>query len=143
VRLADLTAKGPVVLIVLRGWVGYQCPLCTKQVGDIVAHAEDFDKAGAHVVLVYPGSAAHLKEHAQDFESGKGIPANFSFVIDPDLRFVNDWGLRWKAKGETAYPSTFVVDRQSTVRFAKVSHGHGDRATASELLRALSELPKP
>ena len=30
VRLADLAAKGPVVLVVLRGWPGYQCPICDR-----------------------------------------------------------------------------------------------------------------
>jgi len=30
VTLSAETAKLPVVLIVLRGWPGYQCPLCTR-----------------------------------------------------------------------------------------------------------------
>src|SRR5690348_11227839 len=34
VRLSDLTANGKVVLIVLRGWPGYQCPICERQVQD-------------------------------------------------------------------------------------------------------------
>src|SRR5262245_49588626 len=57
VRLAELRDKGPVVLIVLRGWVGYQCPLCTKQVADFVAHSKDLEKYAAQVILVYPGPA--------------------------------------------------------------------------------------
>src|SRR5678815_2627008 len=28
VELAKLTPQGPVVVIMLRGWVGYQCPVC-------------------------------------------------------------------------------------------------------------------
>src|ERR1700760_4077185 len=36
VRLSDLTVKSPVVLVVLRGWPGYQCPSCTKQAHDYV-----------------------------------------------------------------------------------------------------------
>ena len=32
VRLGELTAKGSVVLVVLRGWPGYQCPICDRQV---------------------------------------------------------------------------------------------------------------
>ena len=36
VKLSTLTAKGPVVLVVLRGYPGYQCPLCTRQFGQIV-----------------------------------------------------------------------------------------------------------
>lgn len=30
VRLSDLTKKGVVVLVVLRGFPGYQCPYCQK-----------------------------------------------------------------------------------------------------------------
>src|SRR5271156_2942610 len=34
VQLAKLTEGGHVVLVVLRGYPGYQCPLCTKQFGE-------------------------------------------------------------------------------------------------------------
>ena len=131
---------GPAVLIELRGWVGYQCPLCTKQVHDFVAQADKFRKAGAHVVLIYPGPADKLKEHAEDFISGKGLPDDFAFVIDPDLKFVDGWHLRWEKAGENDFPATYIVDKGGVIRFAKVSHTHGDRATAAQVLDALSAL---
>lgn len=137
VELSKVLAEGPVVLVVLRGWPGYQCPICTRQVGEFVARAADLDKAGARVVLVYPGPADKLKEHAAEFARGKGMPAGFRFLIDPDYTFTHQYGLRWDAKGETAYPSTFVIDRDATVRFAKVSKSHGDRAAVGEVLKAL------
>jgi peroxiredoxin len=139
VELSKALADGPVVLVVLRGWPGYQCPFCTRQVGEFIAGAADLEKAGARVVLVYPGPADKLKEHAEEFASGKGMPAGFRFAIDPDYAFTNQYGLRWDAKGETAYPSTFVIDRDSTVRYAKVSKGHGDRAAVGEVLKALGK----
>ena len=139
VELSKVLTDGPVVLVVLRGWPGYQCPFCTKQVGEFVGHSADLEKAGARVVLVYPGPADKLKEHAEEFAHGKGMPAGFHFLIDPDYTFTNRYGLRWDAKGETAYPSTFVIDRDSTVRFAKVSKGHGDRASVAEVLKALAK----
>src|SRR5690242_7095697 len=52
VSLGELTPKKPVVLLMLRGWPGYQCPLCTAQVHDFVSHADGFAKA--QVVMVYP-----------------------------------------------------------------------------------------
>src|SRR5256885_6084738 len=55
VRLSDLTTTGKVVLVVLRGWRGYQCPLCTRQVQDYIASASGFASAKARVVMVYPG----------------------------------------------------------------------------------------
>ncbi len=137
VQLSELLKQSPVVLVELRGWPGYQCPLCTRQVGEFVGKAKEFDDAKAKVVLVYPGASEHLKEHASDFASGKGIPEGFTFLIDPDYSFTNSYGLRWDARGETAYPSTFVIDREGVVRFAKTSKVHGDRSTPAEVLAAL------
>ncbi len=33
VELSQVTKAGPVVLVVLRGYPGYQCPICTRQFG--------------------------------------------------------------------------------------------------------------
>ncbi len=137
VELAKLTAEKPVVLVVLRGWPGYQCPLCTRQVNDFVAQATEFAKQGARVVMVYPGPATDLQAHAQDFLKNKNWPKEFIFVVDPDYTFTKAWGLRWEAKGETAYPSTFVIDKQNKIRFAHVSKQHGDRVAAAAALKAL------
>ena len=35
--------SGPVVLIVGRGWVGYQCPFCNRQFGDFLKAASDIE----------------------------------------------------------------------------------------------------
>jgi len=140
VQLSKLTAKSPVVLIVLRGWPGYQCPICTKQVGDLIAHQKQLDATGAQIVLVYPGPSEYLKDHADEFMNGKGLPPEFKFVIDPDYTFVNAYGLRWNAPKETAYPSTFVIDTHNTIRFAKISKTHGDRSDAASIIKALEQI---
>ena len=140
VRLANLSSNGPVVLIVLRGWPGYQCPLCTAQVHNYSESAQAFADAKATVVMVYPGPAESLKAHAQDFLKNKEWPKNFIFVTDPDYTMVNAYGLRWNAKGETAYPSTFVIDQKGKIRFAKTSHAHGNRTSPKEALEALKNL---
>ena len=66
------------VLVVLRGWPGYQCPLCTKQVGELIGKADELKKAGAQVLFVYPGPADKLKEKADEFVKGKDYPAHFT-----------------------------------------------------------------
>jgi peroxiredoxin Q/BCP len=137
VALKDLTAKQRVVLVVLRGWPGYQCPVCTRQVHDFVAKADEFS-GKATVLMVYPGPAEKLKEHAEEFLKNKGWPKEFLFVTDPDYTFTKAYGLRWDAPGETAYPSTFIVNQAGKVRFAKVSKDHGGRAIAAEALKALA-----
>ena len=137
VRLSDLTATGKVVLVVLRGWPEYQYPLCTRQVQDYIASASGFATAQARVVMVYPGPADNLKAHATEFLKNKQWPKEFVYLTDPSFTMVNAYGLRWGAPGETAYPSTFVLDRKGVVRFAKVSRSHGDRTKAADILEEL------
>ncbi len=137
VALSSLLKKGPVVLVVLRGYPGYQCPFCTRQVGELESRAADFAKHNAQILLVYPGPSDNLQQRANEFVPGKNMPANYTLVIDPGYTFLNKYSLRWDAPGETSYPSTFVLDKSGKVLFAKVSHEHGDRSTPEEILKAL------
>jgi peroxiredoxin len=137
VRLSEMTPKGPVVLIVLRGYPGYQCPYCNRQVQDFIQKAQDFAGAGAHVVMVYPGPPRDLGEKANEFLADKKLPDNFDLVLDPGYEFTNLYGLRWEAAKETAYPSTFLIDRQGIIFFSKIVKAHGGRTTAAEVLDAL------
>jgi peroxiredoxin len=139
VTLSAETAKLPVVLIVLRGWPGYQCPLCTRQVHEFVQQADAF-VGKAQVIMVYPGPAENLQAHAGDFLKDKTWPNNFMFVTDPDYAFTESYGLRWDAPGETAYPSTFVIDKKGMVQFVKISKSHGGRSTPAETLAMVAKL---
>ncbi len=138
VKLSALTAKGPVVLVVLRGYPGYQCPLCTRQFGEFLAKADEFKAARVQVVFVYPGPADRLTKHAADFVKGKDYPKHFTVLLDPDYAFTEAYALRWDAKNETAYPATFAIDVKRVVTFAKVSKTHGDRSSAADVLKALA-----
>ncbi len=138
VTLSKLTADAPVVLVVLRGYPGYQCPICMFQVADLMKHRDDLKAAGADVVLVYPGPAANLDLRAGEFLKGKTLPEGFVLVTDPDYEFTNAYGLRWDAPRETAYPSTFVIGSDGKVTFATVSKTHGGRAKTTDVLEALS-----
>ena len=138
VRLSDLTAKGKVVLVVLRGWPGYQCPICSRQVQDYIASASAFATARGRVVMVYPGPADDLKAHATEFLKNKQWPKEFVYLTDPGFNMVNAYGLRWDAPNETAYPSTFVINEKGVVRFARISHSHGDRTRAADMVEELN-----
>ena len=140
VSLAGETARGPVVLVLARGWPGYQCPFCTRQFADFMAHAKDFEDQGARVVWVYPGPSDQVVQRAREFVASQPLPPSFRFVTDPDYRFTNAYGLRWDAPNETSYPSTFVIDRTSVVRFAHISNAHDGRAKASDVVAALNAL---
>lgn len=138
VTLSALVKKSPVALVVLRGYPGYQCPVCTAQVGELRANSAKFMAANnTQVVLVYPGPSAELQKRASEFVPGKDLPANFRLILDPDYTFVNRYGLRWNAPNETAYPSTFVIGKDRKIVFAKISQSHGGRAKSEEILAAI------
>jgi thioredoxin-dependent peroxiredoxin len=125
--------------VILRGWPGYQCPMCDRQVNEFIGSAAAFKAAKARVVFVYPGADDALKAHAEEFRNLKDRqwPDEFLYVLDPDFKMINSYGLRWDEPKETAYPSTFVLGPGNTVRFAKVSRTHGGRSTPAEVLAEL------
>ncbi|MEM9702941.1 MAG: peroxiredoxin family protein, partial [Planctomycetota bacterium] len=106
VMLSTLSEDGPVVLMVLRGYPGYQCPICSRQVGAYLREAEAFEKLGAKVVMIYPGPEKNLQRFAREFAGGLDLPDGFTFLMDPGYTFANAYKLRWDAPRETAYPST-------------------------------------
>jgi peroxiredoxin len=136
IRLSERSAE-IVVLVVLRGYPGYQCPYCNRQVQDFVENAAAFAEAGASVIFVYPGPPDQLAAKAGEFLKEKKLPDHFEMLLDPGYDFTRTYGLRWNAAKETAYPSTFLIDRQGVVFFSKVVKSHGGRTTAAEILKAL------
>jgi peroxiredoxin Q/BCP len=137
VRLSELTAKSPVVLVVLRGYPGYQCPFCQRQVQDFVQKAKAFTDAGVQVVFVYPGPPDKLQSRADEFLAGKNFPSEFLMALDPGYTFTNLYGLRWDAPRETAYPSTFLIDKHGNIFYAKIVKAHGGRSSANEIIDLL------
>jgi peroxiredoxin Q/BCP len=138
VDLAKERARGTTVLVLLRGFPGYQCPYCVKQVHDFVEHSADFAAKKVNVVLVYPGPPADLDQHAKDFLAKQAdLPSNIKLLIDPDYKMTNLYGLRWDAPHETAYPSTFILDASGKILFERISHSHGDRTSADDILAQL------
>lgn len=139
VRMSQEVQGRGLVLVVLRGYPGYQCPYCVKQVHDFVEHATEFKARKARVLLVYPGPPAALDEHAKEFLAKQAnLPENITLVTDPDYKVTNLYGLRWDAPHETAYPSTFILDSKGMIAFEKVSHSHGDRLSAQDALDSLA-----
>jgi len=139
IRLSAQHSGSSLVLVVLRGFPGYQCPYCQRQLHDFIEHAADFAAKKASVLLVYPGPPADLGQRANEFLAAQSqLPPNVVLVIDPDYKVTNLYGLRWDAPHETAYPSTFILDRNGTIEFEKISHSHGDRLSAQDALDHLT-----
>ena len=134
VQLSRLTQKSPVVLVVLRGYPGYDCPYCQRQVRDFVQKAKDFTAAGVQITFIYPGPPDELKMRANSFLADKDFPKSFLMLLDPGYTFTNLYGLRWDAPQETAYPSTFLIDQTGTVFFSKTVKSHSDRMGGRKFL---------
>ncbi|MGE4003373.1 MAG: peroxiredoxin family protein, partial [Planctomycetaceae bacterium] len=138
VKLSEVVKQGPTAVIVLRGFPGYQCPLCRKQVQAFTKEAAGFEEVGARVLLIYPGDVNDLAAKAKEFLGAQELPEGFQLLIDPGYSFTNAWNLRWDAPKETAYPSTFVIDKDLKVKMAKVSDSHGGRTAPADVLKSLS-----
>lgn len=139
VRLSEELKHGPVAVVVLRGFPGYQCPLCNRQMQDFIKNQKMFE--GERVLFIYPGPPDNLEARAKEFAADKSLPENFDLLLDPDYKFTNSYGLRWDAPKETAYPSTYLIGKDGKVFFSKISKSHGGRMDASELAKVLNPPP--
>ncbi len=137
VQLSKVNAEGPVVVVVLRGFPGSQCPACTAQVADLVKHSDEFAKKNARVLLIYPGAKSQLDQRADEFLHGTQINKPLTFLLDPGFKFTNAYGLRWDAPNETTYPSTILVDKSGKISFVTISDSHLGRVSADDVLAAL------
>ena len=138
--LRDECRDGPVVVIVLRGYPGYQCPICKSQFNAVVNRAKALSSESNCVVLVYPGNADQLQKNSKRFLGSRRLPDPIRVVRDDDMQMVKEWGIRWEAPNQTAYPATFVVDQNGRIAWKKVSSTSAGRSTVEEILRELRKL---
>jgi peroxiredoxin len=122
------------LLVVLRGYPGYQCPICSRQVADFIVHQEEFKEENVQVVMVYPGPVEGLEELAEEFLANKNWPENYIFLLDPDYTMLTLYNLRWDAPRETSYPSTFHIMPGGKIAHLEISQGHGGRVDAETAL---------
>jgi len=139
-NLRDEYRDGPVVVIVLRGYPGYQCPLCKNQFNAVVNRAKALASETDRVVLVYPGNTDQLAKQAKRFLGSRKLPHPVTMVHDDNMQMVKNWGLRWQARNQTAYPATFVVDQNGRIAWKKISTSQAGRSTVEEILRELRKL---
>ena len=137
--LNSLTSQNRVVLILLRGYPGYQCPFSQQQFQNYQQTAAQFAALGAHVVFIYPGTGGkNLADDAAQMIGDQPLPANVHVVLDPDYVISTQYGLRWDAPDQTVYPSTFLVAKNRTVFFAHTGRSSSDLTPPADALAALS-----
>ena len=80
VRLSTIAKHGPVAVVVLRGYPGYQCPVCSRQVRQFAERGKQFEDAGAEVLMIYPGPAQELAEAGGRVRARTRPPEEFPFA---------------------------------------------------------------
>jgi peroxiredoxin len=151
--LSSLLAEGPVVLIFYRGaW----CPYCNVLVGAFGQAAEEFMARHAQLVAVSP----QLPDHSLTMAEKHELP--FAVLSDVGGQVMDRYGIGYEVDAETQEvlkavgndltkfngadgwklpaPAVFLIDRDGTVRFARVDADYRQRAEPSEVLAALDEL---
>ena len=154
VRLAEILAQGPVILVFYRGdW----CPYCNLTLRSLQQHLDEIKAAGASVVAVSPQSPDHSLGLAERHELG------FSVLSDPDQSTIRAYRLQFtlppvnrelfltafgndlrqqNADGtwNLPVPGTFIIDRAGIIRARFVDADYRRRMEPSDILAALREL---
>ena len=112
----------------------------------LINRARSLDDALGNIsnrfVIIYPGPEDKLEARARQFLGSRKLPSPFVVVRDPRMETVSEWGLRWNKRGETAYPTTYVIGAGQRVKWSKVSRSHAGRATVQEILDAIKGLSR-
>jgi peroxiredoxin len=154
VRLADLLAEGPVVLIFYRGaW----CPYCNLQLRGLTQSLPAIEAAGARLVAITPQTPDQSLEQVRK----DGHP--FEILSDLDSATMRAYGLYFEVpdavvdvyrrnfdldlaeyNGEGRHvlpvPGTFVIDGAGVVRFAFADTDYRARVEPATIVEALKAL---
>jgi peroxiredoxin len=160
VMLASVWRERPAVLVFLRY---FGCPLCQRHVVDLREGREEFQRAGANVVLIGQGSA----QEAGAFHDRRNLP--FPCLVDASRIAYHRYGLihgklsqvfgpkvvgplisaalqpERRQRGLSGghflqMPGTFVVDVQGTVRYVHRNITIADNPPNDLLLEILDDL---
>lgn len=139
INIEELSAKKNILLVVLRGFAGSVCLVCSSQTIALSNSVDEFSKRNTEIILVYPGEAEsipHFVSSVQNLESEFSLP--FPIVLDADLSLVT----KFKINGSLAKPSTLLIDKDGIIRYAYVGKHPGDRPTIPSLLDIIDKLEK-
>jgi thioredoxin-dependent peroxiredoxin len=133
--LSSLTSSGRLIIVVLRGYPGYQCPFSQQAFQSYQQQAAQFAALGTQLLFVYPGTGgSNLANDAASMIGSQPLASNVHVVLDPDYNLTNLYGVRWDATDQTAYPATFLVSSNHSVAFAHVGQLESDFTPVPNLL---------
>ena len=147
--LDDYRGK-PVLLVLLRGFIGDVCVYCTTQTKALSLDIGEFESRGVEVLVVYPGEENRLDAFLSGF---RDLPITenierppFEMLYDPGASFVREIGF----VDELAVPATFLLDAEGVVQYAYVAKTKSDgtvdivdRPSTPDLLNAIDQMLAP
>jgi peroxiredoxin len=151
VALADLLAKGPVVVSFFRGeW----CPFCDLELRALQKTLPEFAARGASLVAISPQLAENNRSTAESRSLG------FEVLSDPGNATAKAFGIAFSmnaaeqdlhkafgadlpavngaANWDLPVPATFVIDAAGRIAWAHVDSNYTARAEPAEILAAVS-----
>ena len=135
--LSDYEGKKKVLLVILRGFAGSVCLICSSQTIALAEKVDEFKKRNTQVILVYPGEAQTVPgflESVQELKKDFELP--FPIVLDVELLLVK----KFKIKGNLAKPTSIIIDEKGIVRYAYVGKNPADRPPVNLLLKKIDKL---
>lgn len=152
IRLSELRAAAPVVLVYYRGnW----CPFCTRQLQGLQQALTNIHSQDAQLVAISPETAANgLDTQRQNqlayptlTDQGNAVAREFglAYRVSADAAakyapFVDLAAHNGDTSRELPLAATYVIDSAGIIRYAFVSVDFTERADPAEILRVLRRL---
>jgi len=125
-----LCKKGPVLVVILRGFSGQVCLYCAAQTTAISKAIQRFEKSNIQVVVVYPGPVDAIPSFLQAVRSLANDPLPMPVALDVSLIAVRALGI----EDNLAKPTSLIIDTKGLIRYAYVGKTIADRPSVEELL---------
>ncbi|NUM33755.1 MAG: redoxin domain-containing protein [Candidatus Brocadiae bacterium] len=137
VDLKDYEGKKNVLLVILRGFAGSICLVCSSQTLALSKMASSFQEKETEILLMYPGVGETVPEFLEALEKLQpGYEPPFPVVMDVDLEFIKTMNL----EASLARPTSIIMDKKGIVRYAYIGKSVTDRPTVQILLQELEKI---
>ncbi|MBA3709845.1 MAG: redoxin family protein, partial [Planctomycetes bacterium] len=135
IDLASFAGQKPVVIVLLRGFAGQVCLYCAAQTAALCNRITELQKAGAEVVVVYPGPAESIPTFLQAVQTLRKDPPPVTVALDVSLLLVRALGV----EDNLSRPTSVILDRAGKVSYVYVGKTIADRPSVDDLLHELAK----
>ena len=126
-------------MTILNVYRGLHCPRCHRQLGDFVAHAQDFADADAQIISISTDPLDRAEQAVRDWGLGD-MPVGYDLQIGQarDLGLYISGTIREAEPAQFAEAAIFLIQRDGTLWGSSVNTFPFLRPTAEMILDALA-----